>query len=201
VTALYVFYQQYPSLLDPTIHHDGVFPLFIVHQLPAGVSGIVIAGVFAASMSSLDSGLNSMSAVVVTDYYRRFSWNVGGDELRLARWLTVLFGAVGTGTALLLAGFGVSSLLDAFREILGLFGGSLAGLFALGVLTRRANGAGALTGAVGSAIILWFVKGQTDIHFFLYAAVGTMSCFVIGYLASLLIGRKPERVSRRERQQ
>ena len=190
-TALYVFYQEYPSLLDPTIHHDGIFPLFIVHQLPAGVSGIVIAGVFAASMSSLDSGLNSMATVTVTDYIRRFRRGPGGDELRLARWLTALFGAVGTGTALLLAAFGVSSLLDAFREILGLFGGSLAGLFALGVLTRRANGAGALAGAAGSAILLWFVKDQTEIHFFLYAAVGTISCFVIGYVASILIGNPP----------
>ncbi|MGB6122406.1 MAG: hypothetical protein WBG80_10885, partial [Bacteroidota bacterium] len=201
-TALYVFYQEYPSLLDPALHHDGIFPLFIVHQLPAGVSGIVIAGVFAASMSSLDSGLNSMATVVVTDYHRRFRRGAGGNELRLARWLTVLFGAVGTGTALLLAAFGVSSLLDAFREILGLFGGSLAGLFALGVFTRRANGAGALIGAVGSAILLWFVKGQTEIHFFLYAAVGTVSCFVIGYVASILIGDPggtPERLTRTER--
>ncbi len=191
-TALYVFYNEFPGLLSPTVHHDGIFPLFIVQQLPPGVSGIVVAGVFAASMSSLDSGLNSMATVVVTDYYRRFRRGPEVNTLRLARWLTVLFGAIGTGTALLLAAYGVSSLLDAFREILGLFGGSLAGLFALGVLTRRAHGTGAMIGALTSAVILWFVKGETELHFFLYAAVGTMSCFVIGYAASILI-RAPGR--------
>ena len=133
-----------------------------------------------------------MATVVVTDYYRRFRRGPEVNTLRLARWLTVLFGAIGTGTALLLAAYGVSSLLDAFREILGLFGGSLAGLFALGVLTRRAHGTGAMIGALTSAVILWFVKGETELHFFLYAAVGTMSCFVIGYAASILI-RAPGR--------
>ena len=184
-TALFLHYRVNPAMLDPTIHTDGIFPLFIMQTLPAGVTGIVIAGVFAASMSSLDSSLNSMATVVITDFFSKIKRNMG-DSLKTARWLTVIFGIFGTGTALLLATFNISSLLDAFREVLGLFGGSLAGLFALGILTRRATGRGALTGAVASAAILWYVKSHTDIHFFLYALIGIMSCVVIGYISSLL---------------
>ena len=195
-TALFVFYQNHPQLMDPSIQTDAIFPFFIVQNLPAGIVGIVVAGIFAASMSSLDSSLNSMATVVITDYYLSLRRNsIQTNTLKLARWLTVIFGFLGTGTALLLATFNISSLLDAFREILGLFGGSLAGLFALGILTRRATGNGALIGAISSAVILWFVKSYIDIHFFLYAAIGTISCFLIGYFASYFFKDQKENLN------
>ena len=195
-TALFVFYQTHPQLLDPNIQTDAIFPFFIVQNLPAGIVGIVVAGIFAASMSSLDSSLNSMATVVITDYYLRLRRrSKKTNTLKIARWLTMIFGFFGTGTALLLATFNISSLLDAFREILGLFGGSLAGLFALGILTRRTTGTGALIGAVSSAVILWFVKSYTEIHFFLYAAIGTLSCFLIGYFASYLFKDQKENLT------
>jgi Na+/proline symporter len=137
-------------------------------------------------MSSLDSSINSMATVVVTDFYRRLRPGREQGDLRRARWLTVVFGALGTGSALLLATFDVASLLDAFREVLGLFGGSLAGLFALGILTRRPGGSAALTGACASALIVGLVKLLTDLHFFLYAGIGLLSCVAIGYGASFL---------------
>ena len=185
-TALFVFYRSHPALLDPSVPADGIVPLFIIQTLPAGVAGLALAGVFAASMSSLDSGINSMATVIVTDFYRRFRPGKTSGDLRRARWLTVIFGSVGTGSALLLASFDIGSLLDASREVLGLFGGSLAGLFALGILTRRTGGGAALAGAFASAMIVGLVKAFTDLHFFLYAAVGLVSCVLIGYGASFL---------------
>ena len=71
--------------------------------------------------------------------------------------------------------------------MLGLFGGSLAGLFALGIFTRRAHGTGALIGAGTSAVVLYLVKVYTPVHFFLYAAIGIVTCFAVGYLASLVV--------------
>jgi SSS family solute:Na+ symporter len=185
-TALFVFYQSHPALLVPSLPTDGIVPLFIVQKLPAGIAGLALAGVFAASMSSLDSSINSMATVVVTDFYRRLRPGREQGDLRRARWLTVLFGALGTGSALVLASFDVASLLDAFREVLGLFGGSLAGLFALGILTRRPGGSAALAGAFSSALIVGMVKFLTDLHFFLYAGIGLLSCVAIGYGASFL---------------
>ncbi|GIV62120.1 MAG: sodium:solute symporter [Rhodothermaceae bacterium] len=187
-TALYVFYKQHPTLLEPALPTDAIFPMFIVQQLPGGVAGLLVAGIFAAAMSSLDSSMNSVATVIVTDFYRRFiSETTGQSRLRLARWLTLIFGMMATGTGLLLATYPVQSLWDLFLEILGLFGSSLAGLFALGIFTRRAHGAGALIGVAASIVVLYLVKMFTPIHFFLYAAIGIMTCFAVGYLASCLI--------------
>ena len=86
-----------------------------------------------------------------------------------------------------MATYEIKSLWDIFIKILGLFGGSLAGLFALGIFTRRSNGPGALVGAVASALTLYLVLSFTRINLFLYGAIGVTVCFVVGYLASLLI--------------
>jgi solute:Na+ symporter, SSS family len=79
-----------------------------------------------------------------------------------------------------------------YMKILGLVMGGLAGLFILGIFTRRAHGVGALIGAIGSAVLLWLVQTYSPIHFFLYATIGISSCFIIGYLISLAlpVGRK-----------
>ena len=187
-TALYAFFKGHPSLLEPTLKTDAVFPLFIAQQLPVGVAGLVIAGVFAASMSSLDSSLNSVATAIVTDFYRRFKAGVDDhDCLRLARALTVVLGVVATGASLVMASMDVRSLWFLFTKILGLLGGGLAGVFALGVLTRRATGPGALVGAIAGSTLTVFVWKYTAVHFFLYAAVGIVTCFVVGYVASLVL--------------
>ncbi|MCC6697999.1 MAG: sodium/solute symporter [Candidatus Hydrogenedentes bacterium] len=191
-TALYVFYKGHPQLFDPAIQMDGVFPLFIVEQLPPGVTGLIIAALFAAAMSSLDSSLNSVSAVVVTDLYRRVRPDASeAAALGLARWITVFTGALGTGGALLMTTIDVTSLWEHYMKLVGLFGGGLAGLFALGIFTRRATGSGAIAGAACGAITLYFVQSQTSVSFLLYSSVGIVVSFVAGYVASFYVGRNP----------
>jgi len=163
---------------------DSVFPMFMAQALPPGVTGLVIAAVFAAAMSSLDSSMNSVATTVVTDYCRLRKGVSDKKALALAQWITLALGLFGTGAAVFLATFEILSLWDAYLRILGLFGGSLAGLLVLAIFTRRANGPGALIGAVASAAILYWVQGHTNIHFFLYAGVGIGSCVVVGYVAS-----------------
>ena len=185
-TALFVFYQNNPQDLQPALQTDAIFPLFIVQQLPAGVSGLLIAGIFAAAMSSLDSSMNSVSAAAVHDFYRRLSANsTARSRLKLAKRLTLGLGILATTIGLLMASIEIESLFDLFLEFLGLFGGSLAGLFALGIFTQRANALGALAGAVTSAVALYIVSTFTQVHFFLYAAIGISTCFIVGYLVSL----------------
>ncbi|MBN1351836.1 sodium/solute symporter [candidate division KSB1 bacterium] len=187
-TALFVFYKSRPEALSTTLQTDAIFPWFIVQQLPAGISGLVSAGLFAAAMSSLDSSLNSVATVLVTDYYRRFR-RFASDKacLRLGRWLTALLGLFATGTALLMATIEIKSVWDLFTKILGLFGGSLAGIFMLGIFTRRAHGVGVFIGAVTSAVVLFIVQRYTPLHFFLYAGVGIVTCVSVGYLMSVLL--------------
>jgi len=194
-SALFAFYKARPELLNPALQTDAIFPWFIFQQLPAGISGLVIAGLFAAAMSTLDSSMNSVSAAMVTDFYRRFKPGAADRTcLKVARWLTVLLGAVAAGTALLMATYEIRSLWDLYLSLLGLLGGSLAGVFAMGIFTRRAHGLGALVGAAVSAVVLFFVQRHTRVHLFLYAPVGIISCFVTGYLASLIIPAAPKRL-------
>ncbi len=187
-TALYVFYKHHAAQMDMTIPVDAIFPWFITTQLPAGLSGLVIAGLFAAAMSSLDSSMNSISTALMTDFIRRFRASRSGwQDLVQARWLTALVGFIGTVSALLMASFEIQSLWDLFFQILGLLGSSLAGIFILGIFTRRAHGRGVLVGAITSAVVLYMVQVYTTIHFMLYAAVGILSCVLVGYISSVVL--------------
>jgi len=187
-TALYAFYKTRPESLNPTVETDAILPWFVVQELPVGIAGIVLAAIFAAAMSSLDSSMNSMATVMVTDFYHRFKpGSSDRTRLMLARIITVVLGAFGTGCALLMATYPIKSLWDLFLALLGLLGGGLAGLFILGIFTRRANSAGAIIGVICSTVILYCVQQFTDVHFFLYGAIAIASCASIGYLASLLI--------------
>ena len=190
-TGLWAFYRSNPELLNPTLPTDSIFPLFIAQQLPAGIAGLLIAAVFAASMSTLDSSLNSVSAALVTDFYVRFRPSAADSKrLMLARLLTAGLGVLATATSIALATFDIGSLWDTFQGMMGLLGGGLAGLFALGIFFRSANGAGAMTGAVASVFVLYWVQQHTDLHFFLYGAVGILSCILIALATSPLYGNR-----------
>ncbi|NQT52549.1 sodium/solute symporter, partial [bacterium] len=189
-TALYVFFKSHPQALEPGLQHDAIFPLFIVQQLPVGIAGLVIAGVFAASMSSLDSSLNSVATALVTDFYRRFKPNADDHTcLRLARGLTVVLGVAATASALYMGSYGgqIRSLWFLFAKILGLLGGALAGIFALAIFSRRANGVGAIVGAAAGIAVTIHVWQHNLMHFYLWAGVGVGVTCVVGYLVSLMV--------------
>ncbi len=189
-TALYVYYTSHPleqAMLPAAT--DQLVPWFVVTHLPSGVAGVVVAGIFAAAMSSLDSSMNSISAAVVNDFVGRFSSaDESRDDLKLARRLTLVLGIIGTGAAMMLATFEIKYLFDFFQKVLGLFGGGLVGVFLLAVFTRRCNAIGALAGLLTGAATTMAVAFGTDINFLLYAAVGSCTCFGVGYLVSLLSG-------------
>jgi SSS family transporter len=186
-TCLYLFFKSRPELLSVGMQNDSVFPLFMTGRMPPGMSGLVIAGVFAASMSSLDSSMHSVATAITTDFYRRF-WPDVSDQrcLKVARWITAIVGGIGTATALLIAGADLKSQYLFFQKILGLLTSGLVGLFILGVFTRRANSSGALSGAVVSTIVLAHVVFRTDTHMYVYPLVGIGTAVVVGYVVSLI---------------
>jgi SSS family transporter len=188
-TALFMFYKSHPQRLDPTIANDQIFPLFMVRELPAGVAGLVVAGIFAAAQPT--SNLNSMATAYVTDFYQRLRPGASDAAvLRLAQRLTVLFGVLGTAIALVIAKLHMESIWDLFIQMIGLTGAALAGLFALGIFTRRAHGPGALVGAAVSVVVLFYVQRFTRMNFFLYGGTGILVCLVVGYIASLILPAK-----------
>ncbi|MFH1742115.1 MAG: sodium:solute symporter, partial [bacterium] len=164
-TALFGFYASFPDRLGAGVEWDRIFPFFLVHELPTGIAGFVIAAIFAASMSSLDSSLNSISAVCITDFYRRFMRPNATDRhcLKLARWITAVVGIVATCVAVVIARRILGNpdqrgAWDVFTAIQGLLGGGLAGTFCLGVFTKRGNQAGVVAGLVVSTALLAVVK-------------------------------------------
>jgi SSS family transporter len=187
-TGLFVFYRQHPGRLDPTIPTDAIFPLFIVRELPPGVAGIIVAGIFAAAQSTLSSSLNSVATAYVTDFHRRFRPGLpDASYLRLARWLTAVVGLAGTVAALVLAKSDVRSLWETFLSVIGLFGGTISGLFLLGIFVPRAHARGALVGAILSAALVFAVSALKLTTFWMFAPVGVVSCVAAGWLASLVL--------------
>ena len=189
-TALFVFYKTNPEKLDPTFQTDAIFPLFIAQQLPTPIAGLVIAGIFAAAQSTISTSMNSTSTAIVTDFVRRFDLLATERAyLNCARALTLILGLLGTMLALLFASGDIKSLWDQFITVIGLFGGSMAGLFLLGIFTRRTTSTGAAIGAVVGVLTIYLVKTFTRTHFVLYAMVGIVACFIAGYLASFAFGK------------
>jgi SSS family transporter len=185
-SALYGFFHSHPQLLNPEMQHIQTFPLYIVEALPQGISGLLVAALFAACMSTLDSSMNSVSTIVIRDFYPFFGYRpTEGKALWHAKLITALIGVVGTVLALVLARFQIPSIFDLWMEILGLVGGCFGGVFILGMFTTRANWQGALVGAVASLVTTIWVKAATDVHFMLYSSVSVISCFLIGYLTSM----------------
>jgi len=187
-TTLFVFYRQYPALSNPALENiDSIFPWYIVSQLPNGLSGLLIAGIFAAAMSSLSSSMNSISAAYSSDIHFRFFPDSATLHLKTARRATLVAGLAGTLFAVFMATWNIQSLWDEFNRLLGLIIGGLGGLFLLGILTRKANGAGAVIGIIASILVQILVSRYQAVHLLLYTASGVISCFVFGWLGSLCL--------------
>ena len=190
-TAIYAFYKTHPGRLDPTLPSgDSILPFFIVRELPVGVSGLVIAAIFAAAQSTISSSLNSVAATLVKDFDVRLLRPGREDRtyLRAAQWVVVVAGLAGTGIAILMARSNIESAFATFNTMIGLTAGSLGGLFALGVFSRRSHGTGALVGAVaGLATVIALHLGKAPVSGLLYAAIGFTVCFLTGWVLSLVL--------------
>lgn len=191
-SALFAFYHSHPEKLDPTITTDQIFPLFITREMPAGLAGLIVAGIFAAAQSTVSTSMNSTATTVVTDFLRPMNaCRSEAGYLRGARVVTVILGILGTVFGLVFVNPEIRSLFDTFIKIIGLLMGVLGGLFVLGVMTRRANSGGALAGGLGGALVMFFLWWFTEVNGYLYTVTGILTCVVMGYGASFLLpGRR-----------
>jgi SSS family solute:Na+ symporter len=192
---------------------DKVLPHFIVRKLPAGLAGLLIAAIFAAAMSSMDTSLNSSATLVLCDIWKRlFRPGAGERESMLVLYVsTFVFGVVGTLTAL--AMIRVRSALDVWWNLQGIFTGGMLGLFLLGLISRKARNAHAMVaGCVGILVILWLSLSTTGLwpaswsgwaspfHSFMTIVLGTSSIVLVGtVLAALLPQPKPASMVESER--
>ncbi len=196
---LFVFYQHFPALLPADLTPDQIMPHFVNTEVPAVLTGLLVAAVFAAAMSSLDSALNSLSAALTTDFLARFRPGLSERyRLNFAKVVVITAGIVGIGIGIYSART-EALLIDLLLEFMGYFAGGLLGLFLLGMLTKRANGHGAFIGAVvGTAVVLMVTQnnlpvpqayewiGIEPVPFIWSTAIGLVVTLVVGYLVSLL---------------
>ncbi|MEW4563128.1 sodium/solute symporter [Bremerella sp. JC770] len=186
-TALFAYYQSNPGKLDPHITTDQIFPLFIAREIPMGLAGLIVAGVFAAAQSTVSTSMNSSATTIVVDFLRPMQFcSSERGYLIAARVCTFSVGLIGTLLGLLFVNPEIRSLFDAFIVVLGIFMGILGGLFLLGAFTRRSTQLGAMCGACVGALVMFALWKYSRIHGYFYPAAGLGVCFTVGYLASLL---------------
>lgn len=186
-TSLYLYYHLHPERLDPAITTDQIFPYFISRELPIGLSGLIVAAIFAAAQSTVSTSMNSVATTVVTDCIRPLQFKLSEPALlRLAQTFTVFFGLAGTLIAISFVSPSIRSLFDQFMKVIGLFMGVLGGLFILGALVPRANTLGAWVGAITGSLTMFVTWQFTEVNGYLYTAIGITTCVASGFVGSLL---------------
>jgi solute:Na+ symporter, SSS family len=179
---LFAYYQHAPRPVVTT--NDEIFPAFIVSTLPHGISGLVIAAIFAAAMSNLSGSLNSLASTTVIDFYQPLRGrNVSeASLLTLSRWCTAAWGLVLIAIAIVARGWG--SVFTAGLTVASIVYGPMLGAFLLGVGTRRANATGVITGMTASAAAMIAIWWTTKLAWTWYVLVGSLICVVVGIAVS-----------------
>ena len=193
--ALFTFVSSRPGFLPDTLKGDAILPYFIGFALPPGVSGLLLAAVVAATMSTLSSNLNAAASAFVTDFFKRLSRKELSDAslLRCGKICTVVVGIVGGGFALVLANMEIKTVFDQFQKFLGVLTGGLGCLFFMGIFIKRINAAGAIAGLAANYIVCFTLDAcrfDGKPHLLLYGAIGMASCLVAAPVVSFFIKGK-----------
>lgn len=205
-TALFGFYKLSGSTLPADIRPDAVFPYFIIHNLPVGVVGLVLAALLAAAISSLDSDLNCLSAIFLEDYYIRFKKNTSEHGRLLVSKITVVIaGIAAIFIAMYYVKIGGKGVLGVVFMLYSIFSGGIAGMFLLGIFTKRANRKGVNVGMVAcvlftayavltstpveignkKVLLLNFGKLNFNHHKYMLGVYSHLVLIFVGYIASL----------------
>jgi solute:Na+ symporter, SSS family len=231
-TALYAFYSTNPALIEPVKlqvaaeklgsaatatqlsefsanmrpadYGDKVLPHFMVTRIPTGLVGLIVSAILSAAMSTISSNMNSSATVFTMDIYKRYFRPAINDkkQLLVLHIATVIFGLIGLGTGL--AMIGAKSLLDVWWELSGIFAGGMLGLFLLGLISRKARNAEALTATIiGIIVILWMTFSgrfseeymflKSPLHKNMIIVVGTLTIFLVGLLLTSVRRKEQER--------
>ena len=188
-TGLYAFYKVHPGILPDGVRADYVFPFFIVNELPVGLTGLLIASIFAAGMSTIATSVTSSSTIILTDYYQRFRKHAGNRE----RMLVLKLSSVGVGVAgilVALAFMSVQSALDAWWALASIFSGGMLGLFLLGYISKKARNFDAVLGVVCGVILVCWIVISPFVHANLAIVFGTLLIFLVGFLSANLLNKR-----------
>ncbi len=188
--GLFAYFSLFPERLAEGISGDRILPFYIIHALPAGLSGLIIAAIFAAAMSTVDSGIHSMSTLILVDFIQPLRKRALGDRrsLEVARGLTIALGLLATISGLLVSQ--IEGILKAVSMVGGYVAAPVTALFLLGILTRRGHFGGWLIGACLVTIPLEvYIQNFTDTHWVFFGPLGTVICLAVSYPCSLILAR------------
>lgn len=173
---------------------DRIFPLYIVHQMPVGIAGLMIAAILAAAMSNLSAALNSLASTSMVDFYLPRHRQQGEEQkTKISRWMTFGWAAVLLFLAILSRSGG--HVLEIGLSIASVLYGGMLGVFLLGTVTRRATETGAMIGLIAGCVVnvmLWRQSGPLSVYGFVlpkiawtwYVLIGSTVTFVLGYFFS-----------------
>ena len=157
--------------------------------MPSGLSGLVVAAIFAAALSS---SLNSIAATFVNDLYKPFKPAAEDKHfLRVSHWLTLVFGIVQITVALVVMNQNRSAL-DQALSIASLFNGPVLGVFLVGTFLPKVRENAALVGMAASILLILYIKFATPIAWTWYVLIGSLTTFTVAWLASLLFNNQRE---------
>ncbi len=166
---------------------DKVFPAFITQNMPSGLSGLVIAAIFAAALSS---SLNSIAATFVNDLYKPFAKDKSDKSLlKISGWLTLFFGIIQIVVALFMMKQNESALSQAL-SIASLFNGPVLGVFLVGTFIKKANETAALIGMAASILLMLYIKFATPLAWTWYVLIGSLTTLLVAWMVSLFIQKK-----------
>jgi SSS family solute:Na+ symporter len=200
-TGLFVYFQVYPDILPQQFREagmsDSVFPYYIVRMLPVGLTGILVASIFAAGMITISTSLNSGSTVILTDFYKRIKKQANEKEsLRVLYITSIIMILISIGISFFM--IRVENILTVWWSLAGIFSGGMLGLFLLGFFSKKAGNVPAVIGVVlGLLVIMWMSLSpasemgilKSPFHNYLTIVFGTMTLFFTGFLISLAVNR------------
>ena len=184
-TALFVFYQQNPDLLT-TDRRDLVLAAYITYELPAGLTGILLAALFAAAQSTLSTGINSVATSWVLDIQSVLNPAMEmKKQTRIAQFISLGIGILSIVVAIVMAGSDIRSAYQWFNSFIGLALGALAGMFVLGAFCPKANAKGALMGfIVATAVVLYLKYFVPSVSFWSYTLITIVISLIVGNVVS-----------------
>ncbi|MDD4017043.1 MAG: sodium/solute symporter [Kiritimatiellae bacterium] len=188
-TALFTFYKSQPERLAVTMPKaDSILPVFVSNDLPAGVAGLVMAGLFAATITTLAANLNASATSITSDFVVRLRKSTADrQQVRIAQVVTFLAGLAGMVAALVLANVDIRAVYDQFLKFIGILTSGLACLFMLGIFTRRVGAAAALAGLAANYVVCIGLD-QSNLawkpHLLLYGVIGIVTCLVTALAVS-----------------
>jgi solute:Na+ symporter, SSS family len=198
-TSLFSYYSVHPGILPAGIQSDRVFPFYIIHNLPKGLTGLLIASIFAAGMSTISTSVNSSATVILNDYFKRSlkGTNVEKTSMKILYLSSFLFSIISILIAI--AMINVQSALETWWKLASIFSGGMLGLFLLGYFSKKVNNVSAVIGVIAGVIVIgWMslspiffksadlLKYASPFHNYLTIVFGTTAVFITGFLIGFL---------------